>query len=180
MNNNRALKALVIGMAILAAILLAVFIFVPSKKTEAPTGAVNGNGTAASGSISGTVSGTPSIPPDASGLYSYTSLRGKVIKISIASDQKIVSPLRITGNVPAGWAFEASFPVEIRDAAEVVRGRNPASVPNWQSPTGAWFGATISFTAPVPGMKIGTLILKKDNPSGLPQNEDELRIPITF
>jgi hypothetical protein len=40
------------------------------------------------------------------------------------------------------------------------------------------FTATLTFTA-VPGQK-GTLLFKKDNPSGLPQNEGEFRVPVTF
>ena len=47
------------------------------------------------------------------------------------------------------------------------------------------FSATLEFTSPYPGkgqdfMKRGSLILKKDNPSGLPENDDALEIPIQF
>jgi len=40
------------------------------------------------------------------------------------------------------------------------------------------FQAKIEFQ--YPETKKGTLILEKDNPSGLPENTDELRIPVTF
>jgi spore germination protein GerM len=40
------------------------------------------------------------------------------------------------------------------------------------------FKATLSFTPSTTAR--GTLVLKKDNPSGLPENEDEFRIPVTF
>jgi len=41
------------------------------------------------------------------------------------------------------------------------------------------FTATLTFTKP-PYENSGTLILKKDNPSGLPQNDAALEIPIVF
>ncbi len=31
-----------------------------------------------------------------------------------------------------------------------------------------------------PTTAAGTLVLKKDNPSGLPEHDDELRIPVAF
>jgi len=40
------------------------------------------------------------------------------------------------------------------------------------------FTATITFKKPE--TKSGELVLKKDNPSGLVENEGELRIPIHF
>lgn len=40
------------------------------------------------------------------------------------------------------------------------------------------FMASLQFSTPT--TTTGNLVLKKDNPSGLPQNADEVRIPITF
>jgi hypothetical protein len=40
------------------------------------------------------------------------------------------------------------------------------------------FEATLSFTPPA--SRTGTLILAKDNPSGLPEHAAELRIPVRF
>ncbi len=40
------------------------------------------------------------------------------------------------------------------------------------------FRAVLTFAAPA--TERGTLVLEKDNPSGLPENADELRIPIRF
>lgn len=41
------------------------------------------------------------------------------------------------------------------------------------------FTAKLTFEAPEGG-GAGTLILRKDNPSGLPENDDEIEIPVTF
>ena len=40
------------------------------------------------------------------------------------------------------------------------------------------FKAELEFS--LPSTETGVLILEKDNPSGLPENDDELRIPIRF
>ena len=41
------------------------------------------------------------------------------------------------------------------------------------------FTSTVTFTAPAAGTA-GTLVLTKDNPSALPEFDDERRIPIVF
>ncbi|MNI95059.1 hypothetical protein D3C73_1532640 [compost metagenome] len=41
------------------------------------------------------------------------------------------------------------------------------------------FSSTLTFEAPSAGGS-GVLVLRKDNPSGLPENDDEIEIPITF
>ena len=40
------------------------------------------------------------------------------------------------------------------------------------------FGATIEFESPA--VQKGTLLLKRDNPSGLPENDEEFRIPVVL
>jgi hypothetical protein len=42
------------------------------------------------------------------------------------------------------------------------------------------FKAELTFKAPVDENRRGSLILKKDNPSGLPENDDAIEIPVTF
>lgn len=39
---------------------------------------------------------------------------------------------------------------------------------------------TAEMTFDIPETKKGTLILEKDNPSGLPEHADEFRIPVLF
>lgn len=92
----------------------------------------------------------------------------------------IKSPLRITGEARGYWFFEASFPVEILDG----NGNKIAST--YATAQGEWMtedfvpfvSEEIVFDAPL--TKNGTLILHKDNPSGLPEHDDKLFIPITF
>jgi spore germination protein GerM len=48
----------------------------------------------------------------------------------------------------------------------------------WMTEEYVPFEATLSFNPPQ--TETGTLILSKDNPSGLPEHDDELRIPVRF
>lgn len=96
-----------------------------------------------------------------------------------AAGQQISSPVIITGEARGNWFFEASFPVEVRNAQEQVIGRGIAQTKaNWMTSDFVPFSATIAFDAP--GTSAGFLVLKKDNPSGLPQNDDEVRIFVTY
>ena len=49
----------------------------------------------------------------------------------------------------------------------------------WTTANFVPFTATLIFTVP-PNIKTGSLILKKDNPSGLPEKDDNLDIPVMF
>ena len=89
------------------------------------------------------------------------------------------SPLSITGTARGYWFFEATFPVKMLDKSGAVIGSYYAQAQGeWMTEDFVPFTSTLTFQA-VSGEK-GTLILQKDNPSGLPENDDELRIPIIF
>jgi len=93
----------------------------------------------------------------------------------------ITSPLEITGEARGTWYFEASFPVKLLDG----NGNNIPLSPPYIMATAEWmtenfvpFRATLEFIAPTTAT--GTLILEKDNPSGLPENDDSLIVPVRF
>lgn len=95
----------------------------------------------------------------------------------------ITSPLTVTGQAKGNWFFEASLPVRLLD----VSGQAIAAVPGQVSPPGGeWmtdkmvpFKAVLTFTAPTDVIS-GYLVVAKDNPSGLPQNDASVRIPVRF
>lgn len=94
--------------------------------------------------------------------------------------EKISSPLTIAGEARGGWYFEASFPYELLDANGTVIAQGPvAAQGEWMTQDFVPFSATITFPAQ-PAGSTGTLVLKKDNASGLPENDDSLTIPVTF
>jgi len=95
-------------------------------------------------------------------------------------NQIILSPLTITGEARGYWFFEASFPVILTDWDGLIIGQGIAQAEKeWMTDDFVPFKAKITFTKPN-YKNNGTLILRKDNPSGLPQHDDALEIPVLF
>ncbi len=91
----------------------------------------------------------------------------------------IKSPALIEGEARGSWFFEASFPVKFYDennnlvATAIVQAQS-----NWMTEDFVKFKAVLSYKVEKNGN--GTLVLEKDNPSGLPENANELRVPIKY
>lgn len=110
----------------------------------------------------------------------FTSPKGAhLVVYTPASGSKMASPLAVVGQVPGGWSFEASFPVKLLNSKGDVVASGPATVfGDWMSSQPASFGITLTWSSPQTG--VGSLVLAKDNPSGLPANDDSLTIPVQF
>lgn len=92
---------------------------------------------------------------------------------------KVASPLTITGRARGNWYFEASFPVRLLDGNGVELAIKPAqAIGDWMTAEYVPFSVTLTFAQPMTAT--GTLILQKDNPSGLPEHDDSVSIPVTF
>lgn len=106
--------------------------------------------------------------------------KDNLIRVSSpVSNQIIASPLAITGEARGTWYFEASFPVRIEDANGNVLGRIPAQAQGeWMTENFVPFKAALVFSES--RTETGTLILSKDNPSGLPEHDDSISIPVKF
>jgi len=91
----------------------------------------------------------------------------------------VASPLHITGEARGTWYFEASFPVRLEDANGTVLAQAPAQAQgDWMTTEFVPFAVDLPFAAPATAT--GVLIVEKDNPSGLPENADDRRIPVRF
>lgn len=92
----------------------------------------------------------------------------------------VTSPLTVRGEARGNWYFEASFPVRLLDSegSELALGIAQAQG-EWMTTEFVPFETTLIFITPT-ASQTGTLVLEKDNPSGLPENADELRIPVRF
>ena len=118
------------------------------------------------------------------GTYEY-SVNECVLPLIIVSkpadNSLITSPLSVSGKARGYWYFEASFPIEITDSSGKVLATSHASaVGDWMTKEYVPFTGSISFKAPVGGDTRGFVIFKKDNPSGLPENDDSVKISIRF
>ena len=102
--------------------------------------------------------------------------------INVSSPQPnsvVSSPLTVTGEARGTWYFEASFPVKLYDANNNLLAQAPAqALSDWMTTDFVSFSVTLTF--PTPSTQTGTLVLEKDNPSGLPQNDDSVSIPVSF
>jgi hypothetical protein len=107
--------------------------------------------------------------------------KANLIRLTTPNPNTVIkSPLLIKGEARGNWFFEASFPIELQDA-------NGVKIAEWYATAdGEWmteefvpFSSTLNFETPI-GMKSGTLILRKDNASGLPEFDDALIIPVLF
>ncbi len=95
------------------------------------------------------------------------------------ANQEISTPVLVKGQARGYWFFEASFPIEVQDSNKVTIATGIAQAKGeWMTNDFVPFETQIDFIRPL--SKNGYLILKKDNPSGDPQNDDQLILPIMF
>jgi len=110
----------------------------------------------------------------------YMSSKGVSIKVyAPASGTTLRNPLIVLGEVPGNWSFEASFPAILKDAKGNIIAQAPAQVLGiWTTNELVPFSLKLPYVPPASGD--GTLVLQKDNPSGLAANDDSVTIPIKF
>lgn len=109
----------------------------------------------------------------------YTNADVNMIQITApAPGATISSSFTISGRARGGWYFEASFPYQVFDANEKKIAEGPVQAAgDWMTPEFVPFSLQIT----VPNYKgKAQLVLKNDNPSGLPENDASISIPITI
>lgn len=106
---------------------------------------------------------------------------GEVLQIyTPLSGQAVLSPLKVYGLAPAPWFFEASFPIKIVDDNGKVLAQAPTQAQGeWMKPGLIPFVAYLNFESPL-DIKIGKLIFSADNPSGLPEYDRSVSMPVKF
>lgn len=86
-------------------------------------------------------------------------------------------PVDIHGEARGFWFFEGSFPIRLEDKNGIVLGEGVAQAQgDWMSEEFVRFTSQISFS--ITEKMVADLILEKDNPSGLEENDDLLRVPV--
>ncbi len=103
-----------------------------------------------------------------------------IVVDSPVAGQVIASPLRICGRARGTWFFEGDFPVVLTDAKGNILARSFVTAQGeWMTKDFVPFQGMLEFKKPASGAR-GTLVLKKDNPTGLPEHDDEVTIPVFF
>src|SRR3989339_460046 len=87
-------------------------------------------------------------------------------------NQIIASPFTLSGEAVGNWYFEATLPVKLLDAdGNVLVQTYVTAQDEWMTTDFVRFEGLLEFAAPENGDK-GTVVFMKDNPSGLPENDD--------
>ncbi len=107
--------------------------------------------------------------------------KANFIRLTAPQPNSVVSsPLVLTGEARGYWYFEASFPIFLVDwDGKIIAQGIATAKDNWMTEEFVPFEAELTF-APDPNVysNRGALILRKDNPSGLPEHDDALEIPV--
>ncbi len=103
-------------------------------------------------------------------------------KVKLASPQPgalVTSPLQVSGQAVGQWYFEASFPITLLDAnGKILVQTHAQAQSDWMTTSFVPYLATVNFETPT--TDTGTLVLHKDNASGLPEHDDSRTIPVRF
>src|SRR3989339_374420 len=96
-----------------------------------------------------------------------------------APNQLIQGPFTVTGQARGYWFFEASFPIKLYDGnGQLLATAIAQAEGDWMTEDFVPFTANVNFDGSL--TTEGVLVLEKDNPSGLPANADEIRIPVSL
>lgn len=91
----------------------------------------------------------------------------------------VTNPLVVRGKARGTWYFEGEFPITlyygVKDAFVNI---NAFALGEWMTEDYVDFEVIINF--PVPSENDGLLVLSKNNPSDLRENDASLRIPLRF
>ncbi len=102
-----------------------------------------------------------------------------VRNLNIKANDMISSPLKLTGELPGTWYFEAVIGVAVTDArGKVLVEAAGKATREWTTTDYVPFEATLNFAKPT--TPTGFVVIKNDNPSGLPENDKMIKIPVKF
>ncbi len=92
--------------------------------------------------------------------------------------QIISSPLEVEGRALGGWFFEATLPIKlISENGDLITQGYGQAQSDWMTSDFVDFKSTLEFTTTSTS---GYLIISKDNPSGLPENDNSVAFPVLF
>ena len=122
----------------------------------------------------------PTAPCEKSDSSDFLAYNDKIRLDHFTENQEIESPLLVTGAARGSWFFEGSFPVVLVNWDGLIIADGIAQAEGeWMTEDYVSFSVTLTFEKPS-YKNNGALILRKDNPSGLPQNDDAFEIPVLF
>jgi hypothetical protein len=102
----------------------------------------------------------------------------EILVLSPKQNELITSPLKISGQARGNWFFEASMPVKLfSDDNQLIVASSTQALDDWMTVKPVRFSSSLVFST---NATSGYLIIAKDNPSGLPQNDNSIKVPVRF
>ncbi len=106
-------------------------------------------------------------------------LAARVVVTSPKANSSVGKIFVVSGSAPGPWYFEASFPIKIVDKDNNFIGQGIAQAQGeWMTTDLVTFTATVTLVGSYSGP--ATVVLMRDNPSGMPENDDSVSVPITI
>ena len=95
--------------------------------------------------------------------------------------QRVTSPLVVEGRARGSWYFEASAPMMLVDwDGRILAEGYVQAQGDWMTEEFVPFQGIITFSVPDGFADRGALVLRADNPSGLPEYDRSVQIPVRF
>jgi hypothetical protein len=112
--------------------------------------------------------------------FTYINATPDLISVTSPTPKALLDKeFTISGSARGTWYFEATFPVIVKDLNGNVIAQVPAKANgDWMTTNFVPFTVTIKIPATYSGP--ATIVLKKDNPSGLVQNDSSVSFPVTI
>ncbi len=112
-------------------------------------------------------------------LAARSSLRAFVRVTRPALDESPASPMTISGTAVGPWFFEGSFPVQlVTTDGRVLASHFVMAQGEWMTTGFVPFEGQLEFVVTEPTEAV--LVLMRDNPSGLPEHDASVRIPLVL
>jgi len=103
-----------------------------------------------------------------------------IVVDNIKDGQEVGNPFVITGSARGYWFFEASFPIELVDInGNILTTAIAQADGEWMTTDFVKFSATLSYVKPT-STKQALIVLSKDNPSGDPDKDQSIFIPVVL
>jgi hypothetical protein len=110
----------------------------------------------------------------------YSNASADLIRVELPFPEAVTGKdFSVIGEARGTWYFEASFPIELFDKNGALLATAVAQAQDdWMTENFVPFKA--DFNVPESYIGPATLVLKKDNPSGLPEHDASISFPITI
>lgn len=103
----------------------------------------------------------------------------EIVVTSPLSDATVSSPLVVKGKALGNWFFEGVLPVSMEDENGNLLSAAPArALSDWMTEDFVEFEATLTFDPA--DNQTAVIVIKNDNPSGLPENSKKVEVPVNL